>query len=148
MVVHWDGKMMRDSTNSKDPKSNVDRIAIDVTGRNLEKILGIVKIPSGTGLSQAKATFQLLTIWNVANDIVGICFDTTASNMGYKNGACILLEKLMGKHLLYLAFRHYMHEVINGKIYLVLLGRSYGSNIALFIEMLAKHKSSQFCPIR
>lgn len=133
MVVHWDGKMMRNSTNSKDPKSNVDKIAIDVTGRNLEKILGIVKIPSGTGLAQAKATFQLLTIWNVANDIVGICFDTTASNTGSKNGACILLEKLMGKHLLYFACRHHMHEVIIGEIYSVLLGPSNGPNILYLI---------------
>ena len=96
MVVHSGGKMMRESTNYENPKSNVDRIAIDVTG-NLEKILGIVKISSGTGLAQAKATFLLLTIWNVANYIVGMCFDTTASNTGSKNGAFILLESLWRK---------------------------------------------------
>ena len=123
---------MRDSTSYENPKSNVDRIAIDVTGRNLEKILGIVKISSGTGLAQAKATFQLLTIWNVENYNVGMCFDTTASNTGSKNGACILLEKLMEKNLLYFACRHHMHEVIIGEIYSVLLGPSSGPNIALF----------------
>ena len=130
MVVHWDGKMMRDSTNYENPKSNVDKIAIDVTDCNLEKILGIVKISSGTGLAQAKETFQLLTIWNVANYIVGMCFDRTASNT--KNGAYILLEKLMEKNLLYFACRHHMHEVIIGEIYSVLLGPSSGPNIALF----------------
>lgn len=51
-----------------------------MTGLDLEEKLGIVKIPSGTGLAQAKATFQLLTIWEVVDDTVGMCFDTTASN--------------------------------------------------------------------
>ena len=132
MVIHWDGKMMRDSTNFENPKSNDDRIAIDVTGRNLEKTLGIVKISSGTGLARAKATFQLLTIWNVANYIVGMCFDTTASNTGSKNGGCISPEKLMKKNILYFACRHHMHEVVIGEIYSVLLGPSSGPNIALF----------------
>lgn len=71
LVVHWDGKMMQDNTNLEDPKSNIDRIAVGVTGLDLEEKLGIVKIPSGTGLAQAKATFQLLTIWEV-DDIVGM----------------------------------------------------------------------------
>ena len=71
LVVHWDGKMMQDNTNLEDPKSNIDRIAVGVSGLDLEEKLGIVKIPSGTGLAQAKATFQLLTIWEV-DDIVGM----------------------------------------------------------------------------
>jgi hypothetical protein len=80
--------MMRDSTNSDNSKCNVDRIAVSVTGRNLAKILGIVKAQSGTGLAQSKATFQLLTIWEVVGDVVGMCFDTTASNTGARNGTC------------------------------------------------------------
>lgn len=96
------------------------------------EILGIVKIPAGTGLAQAKATFQLATIWEVADDIVGMCFDTTASNTGSKSGACVLLEQFMGRNLLHFACRHHMHEVIIGEIFTVLLGPSRGPNIALF----------------
>lgn len=132
LVVHWDGKMMRDSTNPENPKCNVDRIAVGVTGLNIEKVLGIVKIPTGTGAAQAKATFQLLTIWEVVDDIVGMCFDTTASNTGSRNGACVLLEQLMDRKLLYCACRHHMHELIIGEVYSVLLGTSSGPNIALF----------------
>ena len=40
LVIHWDGKMMKDSTNFENPKCNVDRIAVTVTGLHLEKILG------------------------------------------------------------------------------------------------------------
>jgi len=48
LVVHWNGKIMADTTNKEDPKSTVERLAVIVTGRELEKILGIVKLPSGT----------------------------------------------------------------------------------------------------
>jgi len=103
-----------------------------VTGLDLEEKLGIVKIPSGTGLAQAKATFQLLTIWEVVDDTVGMCFDTTASNTQHQHGACVLLQQLMGRHLLYFACRHNMHEIIIVEIYSVLLGPSRGANINLF----------------
>ena len=65
LVVHWDGKIMADATNKEDPKSKVDGLAVVVTGKELEKILGIVKLPSGTGTAQANATHQLLEWWSV-----------------------------------------------------------------------------------
>ena len=93
LVIHWDGKLMRDSTNKNDPYAKVDRLAVSVTGPEIEKILGIAKIPAGTGQAQANATFQLLTLWEVAENVVGMSFDTTASNTGPTNGACVLLEQ-------------------------------------------------------
>ena len=42
LVVHWDRKIMADTTNKEDQKSKVDRLAVVVTGREVEKILGIV----------------------------------------------------------------------------------------------------------
>ncbi|ESN98417.1 hypothetical protein HELRODRAFT_176885 [Helobdella robusta] len=64
-----------------------DRLAVVVTGCNVEKILGIVKIASSTGQAQANATFQLLKLWDVSEDIIGMCFDTTAANTGTSSGA-------------------------------------------------------------
>jgi len=87
LVVHWDGKIMTD-TNNKDLKSKVDRLAVVVTGRELEKILGIVKLPSGTGTAQASATHQLLELWSMTSDVVAMCFDTTSTNTGTVKGAC------------------------------------------------------------
>jgi len=65
LVVHGDGKIMADTTNKEDPKSKVDRLAVVVTDRELDKILGIVKLPSGTEKAQANATHQLLELWSV-----------------------------------------------------------------------------------
>ena len=132
LLVHWDGKVMKDSTNLEDQRSSTDRLAVVVSGRDVEKILGIMKMPSGTGQAQAKATFQLLNLWDISGDIVGMCFDTTASNTGRLSGACVVLEKLMDRNLMYFACRHHVHEIIIGEVYTVLLGPSRGPNIALF----------------
>jgi len=56
---HWDGKMMKNSTNPEDQKSMADRLAVSITGYETEKILGIVKLTSGTGVAQASATLEL-----------------------------------------------------------------------------------------
>jgi len=32
LVIQWDGKIMADTTNKEDPKSEVDRLAVVVTG--------------------------------------------------------------------------------------------------------------------
>jgi len=89
LVVHWDGKIMKDSTNREDPKSTADRLAVSVTGVETEKILGIVKLTSGTGAAQARATFKLLKLWEVSSEVIGMSFDTTASNTGSTNSACL-----------------------------------------------------------
>jgi len=84
---------MADTTNKEDPKSRVDRLAVVVTGRELEKTLGIVKLPSGTGTAQASAT-QHTSYWRcgaVTSDVVALCFDTTLTNTGTVKGACSLL---------------------------------------------------------
>jgi len=73
---------MADTTNKEDPKSKVDGLAVVVTGRELEKTLGIVKLPSGTGTAQTSATHQLLELWSVTSDVVAMCFDTTSTNTG------------------------------------------------------------------
>lgn len=103
LVVHWDGKMMKNSTNHQDPRSVVDRLAVSITGAETEKILGIVKMKSGTGAAQASATFELLKLWEVSSEIIGMSFDTTASNTGSTNGACTLLEQRLQRNLLYFA---------------------------------------------
>lgn len=131
-IVHWDGKIMKNTTNQEDPKSMVDRLAVSVTGHETEKILGMVKIPAGTGQAQASATFQLLKLWEVTGDVVGMSFDTTSSNTGPTNGACVLLEQKLQRNLLYFACRHHIHELIIGGVFTALFGPSRSPNIPLF----------------
>lgn len=46
--------------------------------------------------AQATAVFDSLKEWKL---MTSICFDTTASNIGVRSGACVLLEKKLRKKL-------------------------------------------------
>lgn len=126
--------MLKDSTNREDsnPKSTADRLAVRITGVETEKILGIVKLTSGTGAAQASATFELLKLWTVSSEVMGMSFDTTASNTGSTSGACTLLEHKLQRNLLHFACRHHIHELIIGGVFTALLGPNRSPNIALF----------------
>jgi len=58
---------MKDIVNYEDPKST----AVSVTGVEIQNILGIVKLTSGTGAAQASATFELLKLCEVSNEVIG-----------------------------------------------------------------------------
>lgn len=64
--------------------------------------------------------------------IVGMCFDTTASNTGVLNGACVLLEQKIGRPLLALACRHHIFEIILGAVFSIKLGPTTGPAYTIF----------------
>lgn len=45
-----------------------------------EKLLGVAKIPSGTGENSANAVYEMLDRWNLLDKVQGMSFDTTAAN--------------------------------------------------------------------
>ncbi|XP_055309591.1 uncharacterized protein LOC129573248 [Sitodiplosis mosellana] len=103
LVVHWDGKILNDLCG----RSKVDRIAVLVSYNGSFKFLGAPKIESGTGKHIAQAVYNILVEWNISERVVACSFDTTSSNTGHKSGACVLLEELLGRKLIYLACRHH-----------------------------------------
>ena len=107
-VLHWDGKVMEDPH-----KKRSDRLAILISGTpgyELGKLLGVLEIVDSTGSSQATATFSLVQQWDLADNIVGLSFDTTASNSGWQNGACVKIEILLEKKMFYFACRFHILE--------------------------------------
>lgn len=108
LVIQWDGKLMPDlmKTNGK-----VDRLPIIVTGNGVSQLLQVAKLPSGTGSEQAMAVVSTLNEWGLTDRVVGMSFDTTATNTGRKTGACVLIEQQIERDLLYLACRHHIHEI-------------------------------------
>lgn len=47
LTVHWDGKLMSNTTNDGTENSCVDRIPIVVSGKTVEKTLYVPKVASG-----------------------------------------------------------------------------------------------------
>ena len=128
LTVHWDGKMLPALTS----KESVDRLAVLVSGEGVMKLLGVPVLLSGTGESQASATFEAIEDWNLTQRVQFMSFDTTASNTGLKSGACLLLEQKLQKQLISLACRHHIHELIVARVFDSLMGPSSGPDMKLF----------------
>ena len=73
-----------------------------------------------------------------------MCFDTTASNTGKFNGACILLEELLDHPLLWTVCRHHVHEVISAHVSKCLFGNSSSPQITIFELLKRKWPSLDF----
>ena len=57
LIVHWDGKLLPDIIATCD---RIDRLAILLTGKDTEKLLGVPKLAKGTGAAMAEATVSAL----------------------------------------------------------------------------------------
>ena len=80
-VVHFDGKMLGDNSGNFG-----DHLAVMLSGNTHEcrsgKLISAKIIKDSTGESQANEVVSVAEDWNVTESIVGMCFDTTASNTG------------------------------------------------------------------
>jgi hypothetical protein len=128
LIIHLDGKLLPAISGGPEKE---DRVAIVVSGKEVEKLLAIPKVAQGTGDLVAQAAATAINDWKLTDEIVGISFDTTASNTGHLNGACVLLEKKLEKNLLWLACRHQIHEVLVGDVFKAIFGPTSGPNVLL-----------------
>ena len=65
-------------------KQHVERLPILVSGKGVEKLLRVPKLPAGTGEDQATAVVESLEEWGISEKVIGMGFDTTASNTGIR----------------------------------------------------------------
>ena len=71
-----------------------DRVAVLVSGKpqiESPKLLGISVIPDSTGVAQHLAVVDLLEDWGILKNVIGLCFDTTASNTGRLKGSATII---------------------------------------------------------
>ncbi|KAG7178157.1 hypothetical protein Hamer_G003941 [Homarus americanus] len=108
-VVHWDGKLVKNVVGEEE-----HRQAIFISGRGHEegKLLAVLPVKDGTGLTQARATARAIEDWSCASNVKALCFDTTSSNTGRVQGAVVHLEALLEKQLLRLGCRHHVMELV------------------------------------
>lgn len=125
-------KLLPDVTGEGD--AVVDRLPVLVTSLvdGCTKLLGVPKLTCGSGLETSKSVVQHLEEWKCKSHVIGMCFDTTASNIGKWTGACTLVEKAIGHDLLWLACRHHMLKVLLSDAFTICFGSSSGPEILLF----------------
>ena len=71
-----------------------------VSGGDKDNLLGILKLAFGRGLNEAKAINDLLEALKLTKKVQVMSFDSTSVNTGRLNGACVLLENMIGRELL------------------------------------------------
>jgi len=108
VVIHWDSKILPDITGKK----NVDRLPVIATAPNIEQLLGVPELSSGTGREISSAVYDTLHEWSLLDIVQAVVFDTTASNTGRLKGACYLLEQKLDRDILFLACRHHIYEIV------------------------------------
>jgi hypothetical protein len=128
LVVHWDGKMLRDLTGNE----TIDRLPVLVSGIGISQLLVAAKLQSSTGQAQAAAVYGALNNWGIKDRVRAMSFDTTSSNTGLANGACVLLEKMLGINLLSLACRHHIFELVIGAVFKECMGSSQAPQVLMF----------------
>jgi hypothetical protein len=109
VVVHWDGKLVEKLTGTKN-----DRIAIIVSGKptlDSSKLLGVPISPDSTGFSQKTVVMDALNEWQLVDQVVGLSFDTNASNTGAFRGSATLIEIGLNRAVLWLPCRHHIYEL-------------------------------------
>ena len=130
VIVHWDGKIVSDISGD----GKVDRLPIVLSYKDISKLLCVSKLDSGTGKAQAEAVFDALQEWAVSDCVIGLCCDTTASNLGYRNGAAVILETLLDRFLLYFPCRHHTFELVLRGVFEVLIPGTTGPEVPIFVR--------------
>ena len=130
-VVHRDEKLLPGVSGQT---GQVDRLPALLTSLEdgCTKLLGVPKFSSSADQNTSNAIIAELHSSQCNNQVIGMCFDTTASNTGRQNGACTLLEIAYDRDLVWLACRHYMFIVLLADVFKVCLGPFTGPEILLF----------------
>ena len=111
-LLQWDGKLMH----TLDGFCKEERLPVLISGIGGSKLLGVPAISSkssdSAGKLIAQATVPLLEEWDCKDCVIGMVFDTTASNTGHKTAGCIQVQISLNKPLLWFACRHHIGEII------------------------------------
>lgn len=130
VTVHWDGKLLPALNQIK---CTEERLPIIITFGNKEQILAVPKLKNSSGTEQAEAVSKALTDWDLRDKVQIMCCDTTASNTGPFNGACILLEQKLERELILFACRHHVYELVLKTIFETKMHQvTSGPSIAFF----------------
>ena len=109
ITVYWDGKLLP-GLDVRSPKE--ERLPILISFEEKELLLAVPKLDSSSGKAQAKAVLDVPHDWNLDDQVQIMCCDTTASNTGCLNGACVLLEHRLERELLLFACRYHIYELV------------------------------------
>lgn len=100
------------------------------------------KLENSSGSEQAQAVWNAIVDWNLEDRAQILCCDTTASNTGRINGACVLLEQKLNREMLIFACRHHIYELVLKAVFEAKISQVITSpNIPLFKNFRSNWKN-------
>ncbi|GAB1609904.1 hypothetical protein Ahia01_001276300 [Argonauta hians] len=93
-----------------------EKLPILISGIGGVKLLGVPALQHKTdeksGKKIATAAMNQLSDWNCEDSVKAMVYDTTASSSGALSAACISIQEMLGRPLLWLVCRHHVGERI------------------------------------
>lgn len=126
-LLHFDGKSFFDRNTRKYRERNC--YVLTKTNEKYELVLGVPFLQNKTALSIVKEGVRICTEWDVIAFIKGLGMDTTSTNTGRYNGACVKFEQYFNKKLIWFACRHHIAELVLGSILTLWEGNSKSPEI-------------------
>lgn len=84
-----------------------------VSRKEIEKLLGVPKIPPGSCLEITNSIMELFADWHGVNAFfTGLCFDTTSVNTGDSLQCYHSFQSTFNKHMFFKACRYHILEII------------------------------------
>ena len=88
VAVHWDGTLSQNRYGESHEALSI--VATGPPNFTNRKLLAIQKLEQASGKAQAEATFDVLDLWELIDNVTTFVFDTTASSSGWRCGAAEL----------------------------------------------------------
>ena len=116
IILHYDGKLVEELERSKVKRIKYDRLSViarlpEIDGPDSEQILGIPQIKNGKGITQTTAIYEMLDHYDLSDNVVGTCQDTTSANVGNKQGVTVCSGKRSDRLLLRIDCRRHVIEL-------------------------------------
>ncbi|GBM13549.1 hypothetical protein AVEN_123968-1 [Araneus ventricosus] len=109
------------------------------------KLLSVPAIQDGISQSQVNKVYEIAEEWGLSENISALCFDTTASSIGWENGANVQLENHLKRKLLFLACKHHDFELHEDTAWKSVFGTSMSSDNTEFKEFQEKLLTVKNC---
>ncbi|GBM54697.1 hypothetical protein AVEN_13046-1 [Araneus ventricosus] len=93
----------------------------------------------GTAQTQVNKVFEIVEEWRLSENIYALRFDTTASKIGWKKGACVQLDNHLKRKLLFFASRYHVFKLSEGAAWKSVFGTSTSPDHTEFKQFQEKN---------
>ena len=117
LIVHFDGKLVRQLEEENDLTVTCERAAVSGTSPDLECrddfLLGIVQAKNSTGSEQGNTILNLLEYYDIVDNIIVVCCDTAAFLEHLQSYQLSLILVLSGAYVITMSLKLMFDDFID-----------------------------------